>query len=182
MPVGRCNARFETRVGEAIEIRRVRSSGSEGASAVKRNNPPDDGLRSLIIKHLKTIENEAVLWQPIETALTASGVPDLYGCWRGHHVWVECKRTSGWTIKIDEFQVGWLLRLARAGGHGFVAVRRRCAAGSRRLAADELYLVKGTNVPRLLAEGLRNVPLTLLTVGGPDAWDWIAICVTLFKC
>jgi len=138
----------------------------------RKNIPPDDGLRSLIIKHLRVIDGEPPLWQPIETALTASGVPDIYGCWRGRHVWVECKRTAGWAIDMNEFQVGWLVRLARSGGRGFVAVRRRCAAGPRRLAADELWVVDNTSAPRLAAEGLRIVFPTLVTVSGPDAWDW----------
>src|ERR1700730_17167500 len=138
---------------------------------MKRNNPPDDGLRSLIVSCLKVIDGEQIFWQPIETALTASGVPDLYGCWRRHHVWMECKRTKAWSIKMDEFQVGWLLRLARAGGVGFVAVRRRCTAGPRRLAADELYLVKGTSAPRLVAEGLSGRWCGWMS-GGPESWDW----------
>jgi len=149
---------------------------------MRRNKPPDDGLRSLITSHLKTIKGEAVHWQPIETALTASGVPDLYGCWRGRQVWVECKRTKAWSIKMDEFQVGWQMRLARSGGTGFVAVRRRCVAGPRRLAADELYIINGESAPRLAAGGLRgNNVCGWRMIGGPESWDWDKVARILFR-
>lgn len=136
----------------------------------------DGGLRSLFRKHLKEVD-----WQSIETAVSR-GVPDTNGCAFGAEFWIEFKATAGWTVTLRPEQVAWLLRRSRAGGHTYVGVRRRCIAGPRRQAADELYLFPGCVARELLDGGLRG-SATLLGVWGrgPAQWDWRGIGEILYR-
>lgn len=138
---------------------------------------PDDGLRALITKHLREWRGSVPHWVPIESSLTASGIPDLLGTCRGRTTWVECKATSGWKPVITEFQVGFLLREVRAGGYALVLTRRR---SPRRLAADELWVHRGEDAPRLRAGGLRAAPPLLVCGEGPIAWQWDRVGAALF--
>jgi hypothetical protein len=138
--------------------------------------PADDGLRLLIIHGLRAHRGVPVHWVPIESALTASGIPDLYGRWRGRAVWVECKATAHWALpSLTEFQVGFALQEVRAGGRSLVATRRRRAD-----LYDELWVHDGSDAPRLRASGLRAAEPLLRCVGGPGAWDWDAVGRVLF--
>jgi hypothetical protein len=140
----------------------------------------DGGLRRLFQQHLPWVH-----WQAVETGMTGRGIPDLNYCARGVEGWVECKQTTGWAVGLRPEQVAWLARRTRAGGRCWVAVRRKCPAGPRRVVADELWLVPGTHVVPLHREGLRAVlgdgGAQGIWVGGPAAWDWreIAACLDL---
>ena len=133
----------------------------------KRRAKADAGLRGIIRANLPQVH-----WTPIESALTGSGIPDLHGCYKGIDVWIETKWTNGWAVEIRSFQISWLARRARSGGRGFIAVRRLCAAGRRRIASDELWIYKGERAADLKQQGLRGLPPLIRFNGGPAGWNW----------
>jgi len=131
---------------------------------------PDDGLRALFRKHLSQVH-----WVSVETGLTESGVPDLEGCYKGVSLWLECKATQAWAVKIRPFQIGWHLRRQRAGGRTFVAVRRRVKL------LNELWLYEGGVIIELSKQGLRLPPIARFE-GGPARWDWDRVLFLLVNC
>lgn len=141
---------------------------------MKPTRKPDDGLRHIITDNLPAFRGSVIFWVSIETALTASGVPDLWGCWRGRQAWVECKSTRALALtSLTEFQVGFQLQLARAGGRGLVLTRRRHWGGPRLgPPVDELWVHDGAITPRLRADGLRAEGELLRAPGGPSEWPW----------
>ena len=143
---------------------------------------PDDGLRPLIIKNLTTLGGSVPHWVPIESALTGTGIADLYGRWRGRAVWCECKATTGWALTtLTPFQVGFVLTEIRAGGRCMLATRRRSAGGPRSPAVDELWLHDGSQAALLKQGGLRAAPPVHVSAGGPENWDWEGFGVVLFS-
>lgn len=133
----------------------------------------DDGLRPLFRKNIRDAH-----WQTIERLLDR-GVPDSNVCVDGSESWIEYKATKKWYVKMRPEQIGWLLARERHGGRTFVAVRRRCAPGPRREAADELWLLRGSAAVVLAERGLAafidlEAPEGLLGRwgGGPGAWPW----------
>jgi hypothetical protein len=136
----------------------------------------DGGLRSVIHTHLKSVGD----FQAIETGLIGGGVPDSNYCINGREGWIECKRTSGWTIgNMESAQVAWAERRMRNGGRVFCAVRRLREKSARTPAADELWLLPASAMRLLLVK----TPLDCLPepqilgqwAGGPANWDWRAI-------
>lgn len=140
----------------------------------------DDNLRTKLREGLVTFRAHC---QSIESAMTGGGIPDLNVCSDGVEVWVECKKTDGWTagdVKVG--QVGWHLARHRAGGRTLFATRRRAAAGPRRGAAvDELWLHSGLYGHELREGGLRAAPALLVTEGGPARWDWPSVYDVIFR-
>jgi hypothetical protein len=133
----------------------------------------DGGLRSLFREHLPRFHITA-----IETGSTGRGIPDLEYCFEGKTGWVELKATSGYAVDLRPEQVAWLLRRARAGGRGFLAVRCQAPAGPRRgPAADQLWLIKAERAAELKAGGLYEVGSAHATLwhGGPARWDWAEV-------
>jgi hypothetical protein len=134
---------------------------------MKHRAPSDGGLRAIL---------KPWHWTPIETAMTGAGVPDANCCWQGHEFWVEYKFTAGWAVTLRPEQVGWLLRRSRAGGNSFIAVRRTCAVGRGREAADELWLFRGSQARDLADGSLRSVaPLGYWVGPGPARWPWAEV-------
>jgi len=90
----------------------------------------DGNLSDLLKRHLPSWH-----WVRIESAGTATGIPDLNGCKAGVEVWIECKRLIGKKVDLSAFQATWLERRARVGGRTFVAARNDAAfylfAGAR---------------------------------------------------
>ena len=127
----------------------------------------DGDLRRLFRANLP-----AVHWATIETGTTEPGVPDLNGCFRRHEFWIECKQTGGWAVNFRPDQIGWIERRMRSGGRVFIAVRRRCEAGARREAADELYIYSGAVIISLAERGLKNVGPLAFYREGPKRWAW----------
>lgn len=130
----------------------------------------DGGLRALFRERLPQVH-----WQSIETAGTGRGVPDSNGCYAGVEFWVEYKVTDGYAVELRPEQVGWHCQRSRAGGRTFVAVRRRCLAGPRKAAADELWLLPGRLAREVRSMGLRELPDDFVLgawTGGPAKWDW----------
>lgn len=136
-----------------------------------RRGRPDDGLRPLFRQHLQRAQ-----WTTVETGLVAQGVPDSEYCFPGGaQGWLECKATSGWAVRFRPEQIGWLDRRARLGGVAWIAVRRRCDAGPRRVAVDELYLIEARLVKYLSQSDLQRFTWSWphsMWGGGPSQWDW----------
>ena len=135
----------------------------------------DGGLRPLFRERLVS----GIDWQSIESALTGGGIPDLNAKPRGApEFWLELKQTKEWAVTLEPDQVGWMTRRIRYGGRAFIAVRRRCTAGKRRVAADDLYLIRGSFAREAKRGGLRGLPPAALLgtwPGGPSGWDWQAV-------
>lgn len=121
----------------------------------------DDGLRTLLRKHLSLPDWR---WTPLETGLVVAGVPDAYWAHAPSRTsgWVECKATTGWAIRFQPHQVGWLRDHSSRGVRCAVAVRTR-GRGSSSGRGDGLVLVAGAAAWLLEREGLRP----LLTVSKP---------------
>ncbi len=130
----------------------------------------DGGLWPVIKANLKDWH-----FQRIETGGVGNGVPDLNGCYIGNDIWIELKWTDGWKPIIRSEQVAWAERRARAGGRVFLAVRRKCDAGPRRIVADELWVYRADGFRRVSLTGLKDNPPVLLCTGGPREWNWSAI-------
>lgn len=145
----------------------------------------DDGLRPLLHQHLRVLLGSPVDWQAIESAMMGAGIPDSNACWRGREWWVECKATpsrGGYALpSLDAMQVGWHLRRAACGGVTWILTRRhpRQGRGEPPGSPDELWLHRGTDAPRLAAEGLRGPPALLRAAGGPAAWPWETVGLTM---
>ena len=130
----------------------------------------DGSLRGLFKSHMK-----APHWTPIETSATVTGTPDLEGCLDGIQIWVELKKTEGWTVEIRPSQRGWALRRVGVGGRVWVAVRQ---LGKAR---DSLWLISGAFVREVGEYGLKaNIP-KLVFDGGSQNWPWPVIQETLFR-
>lgn len=136
----------------------------------------DDGglkqiLPQMLVRHID--------WQRIESSLTGGGIPDLNAKPRdAPEFWVEAKQTPEWAVTLRPDQVGWTLRRIRHGGRVFIAVRRRCTAGKRRVAADELWLIRGSFAKEAKVGGLRGLPPAALVgrwAGGTSGWDWAEV-------
>jgi len=127
----------------------------------------DGDLRRLFRFYLPQIH-----WVTVETGATEPGVPDLNGCFQRKEFWIENKFTAGWAMNFRPEQIGWISRRTRCGGHVFIAVRRRCDASTRRIAADELYIYSGVDILLLAERGLKNVDPLALYREGPKRWAW----------
>lgn len=135
----------------------------------------DGGLRPLFREKLVVGWH----WQSIESAITGGGIPDLNGMPKGGtEVWVELKQTKEWAVTLEVEQVGWLDQRTRYGGRAFIAVRRQCVAGVRRVAADELWLLRGSFAKAAKRGGLRGLPPAAVLgvwAGGPSRWAWVEV-------
>jgi hypothetical protein len=131
--------------------------------------PSDGGLRSIFRHELRTWQ-----WTSIETAFSASGVPDSEFCTpTGKTGWIEYKKTNIFYVKIKPFQVSWLMRRCRYGGNAWIAVRRMHKSG-----ADELWLMKGDQAEALHYHGLEGVEAWMWE-GGPSEWNFNEIASQL---
>jgi hypothetical protein len=122
----------------------------------------DGGLRSIFRHQLKGYQ-----WTSIETAFSASGVPDSEFCTpTGVQGWIEFKQTRIWHVQVKPFQVAWLMQRCRYGGNAWIAVRRMHKSG-----ADELWLMKGDQAEALHYHGLKEVRAETWE-GGPSRWNF----------
>jgi hypothetical protein len=133
----------------------------------------DGGLRSIFRQQLRDWQ-----WTSIETAFSASGVPDSEFCsTTGISGWIEYKKTHIFYVKFQPFQVPWIDRRCRLGGNAWIAVRRM-PKSQREAGADELWLVKGDQVRILESNGLEYVEATVWE-GGPSRWNFKEIASQL---
>ena len=109
-------------------------------------------------------------WTSVETAGTASGVPDSEFCTpTGKSGWIEYKQTKQFYVQIKPLQIAWIDRRCRMGGNAWIAVRRVHKDGS-----DELWFMFGDQVRPLYEGGLNNVR-ALCWSGGPNNWNFAEI-------
>jgi len=139
----------------------------------------DGGLRQLFRLHLPQVD-----WQSIETFLTGPGVPDSNGCYNGTEFWVEFKQTTAYAVVLRPEQIAWGMRRERHGGRVFVAIRRHCDAGIRRVACDELWLVPVKYSVTLARGGLKELSKISEVYDwpdGPSKWDWNEVLRVLLQ-
>src|SRR6516225_681950 len=110
-------------------------------------------------------------WTSVETAGTASGVPDSEFCTpNGVQGWIEFKQTHIHQVNIRPFQVAWLMRRCRYGGNAWIAVRRT-PRSQKEAGIDQLWLMNGEQAQALAEGGLECVYATRWE-GGPNNWHW----------
>ena len=113
-------------------------------------------------------------WSSIETAGTASGVPDSEFCTPfGAQGWIEFKQTHANQVSIRPFQVAWLMKRCRYGGNAWIAVRRT-PNSQREAGVDELWLMRGDQAEALFDNGLSGV-FAHCWSDGPGTWNFVEI-------
>jgi hypothetical protein len=126
----------------------------------------DGDLRSLFRGQFKLWH-----WSSIETAGTASGVPDSEFCTPfGIQGWIEFKQTHINRVRLGPFQVGWIDKRSRYGGNVWIAVRRQ-PNSQREAGIDDLWLIHGSQVCALAEGGLENIT-AMCWHDGPNNWNW----------
>ena len=127
----------------------------------------DGGLRPLFRHRFNCWQ-----WSSIETAGSATGVPDSEFCTpAGIQGWVEFKQTKIYYVQIKPLQVAWIMRRCRMGGNAWIAVRR---------AQNELWLMSGNQAEALATTGLRGVSAWCWE-GGPSNWNFAEVANLLTK-
>jgi hypothetical protein len=124
----------------------------------RRRSKADAGLRLLFKSHLPMFD-----WAPIESGITARGIPDVNYCCAGIEGWMEFKSTNHWTVPIRPEQIGWIERRLDHGGAVFLAVRR---------ARHELILFQGHAARHLASRRIDEVDCIGWWHKGPANWDW----------
>lgn len=126
----------------------------------------DGGLRPLFRNRFNTWQ-----WSSIETAGSATGVPDSEFCTpAGCQGWIEFKQTHIYAVKIRSLQVAWLDQRCRYGGNAWIAVRRTPLA-QKFIGNDELWLMRGDQASALYYEGLEGTS-AMIWHGGPSNWNY----------
>lgn len=134
----------------------------------------DGGLRKLFRDNLPQAQ-----WTSIETGGTGLGVPDAEYCfYPNRQGWIEFKQTAATAVKIAPEQVSWLERRVRCGGKCWLIVRKKCPAGLKRKAVDELWIYPGSKARAVLLNGLGTPPIDQYE-GGPARWNWLLIAERL---
>jgi hypothetical protein len=110
-------------------------------------------------------------WISVETAGTATGVPDSEFCSpEGVQGWIEFKKTHANAVGISPFQVAWLMRRCRYGGNAWIAVRRT-PKSQREAGVDQLWLMRGDQAQALFDGGLDNIS-GWCWEGGEGNWNF----------
>lgn len=129
----------------------------------------DGDLRYIFRNKFRTYQ-----WTSVETAGTASGVPDNEFCTpQGIQGWIEFKQTKIFHVVIKPFQVAWLMQRCRYGGNAWIAVRRTPKA-KKYEGDDELWLMRGDQADALFHNGLEGVSAYCWS-GGPSNWNFLEI-------
>lgn len=126
----------------------------------------DGGLRPLFREKFPQFQ-----WTSVETAGSATGVPDSEFCTPDSiQGWIEFKKTHKYYVQIQPLQVAWLTRRCRYGGNAWIAVRRTPTAKIHE-GVDELWLMSGDQADNLFYGGLQNTS-SIYWSGGPSNWNW----------
>ena len=129
----------------------------------------DGGLRTIF-----RIRFDKWQWTSVETAGTASGVPDSEFCTpEGIQGWIEFKQTRAFSVNIRPFQATWLDKRCRFGGNAWIAVRRIPTA-KKWAGRDELWLMRGDQALALEKGGLENI-VGICWGGGVKNWNFAEI-------
>jgi hypothetical protein len=113
-------------------------------------------------------------WTSVETAGTATGVPDSEFCSpEGVQGWIEFKKTHANAVDISPFQVAWLMRRCRYGGNAWIAVRR-IPKSQRETGVDQLWFMRGGQAKALFEGGLDNISGWCWS-GGESNWNFAEI-------
>ncbi|PWT89997.1 MAG: hypothetical protein C5B54_08005 [Acidobacteria bacterium] len=113
-------------------------------------------------------------WTSVETAGTASGVPDSEFCTPyGVQGWIEFKLTHINKVAIRPFQVAWLDRRCRYGGNAWIAVRR-VPNSQRENGVDQLVLMSGNQAKALYEMGIEGT-VRCEWNGGLGNWNWTEV-------
>jgi hypothetical protein len=109
------------------------------------------------LRHIFRIRFGSWQWTSVETAGTASGVPDSEFCSpEGVQGWIEFKQTHIYRVAIRPLQVAWLDRRCRYGGNAWIAVRRT-PNSQKEEGVDDLWLMASHQAKNLFDGGLENV-------------------------
>lgn len=126
----------------------------------------DGDLRKIFRQNLHSWQ-----WSSIETAGTASGVPDSeFMSTEGVQGWIEFKKTHIFYVQVKPLQVAWLERRCRMGGKAWIAVRRIPKAAIYK-GVDQLWLMSGDQAIALHDHGLNGVT-AVKWEGGPSGWNF----------
>jgi hypothetical protein len=126
----------------------------------------DGDLRTIFRSELARFQ-----WTSVETAGTASGVPDSEFCTpEGIQGWIEFKHTSIFAVHVRPLQVAWIMRRSRYGGNTWIAVRREPTA-KKYEGVDELWLMRGDQAETLFQNGLEYTH-AMVWSNGPRNWNW----------
>jgi hypothetical protein len=129
----------------------------------------DGDLRTIFRVKFPTFQ-----WTSVETAGTASGVPDSEFCTpSGVQGWIEFKSTKIYRVHLQPFQVSWIDKRVRYGGNVWIAIRRR-PRSNREQGVDQLILMHGNQINALKEGGIENTNRTEWN-GGPGNWNWVEI-------
>jgi hypothetical protein len=113
-------------------------------------------------------------WTSVETAGTASGVPDSEFCTPGGvQGWIEFKLTHINKVAIRPFQVAWLDRRCRYGGNAWIAIRRQ-PNSLRESGVDQLILMNGDQAKALYEIGIDGTK-RVEWEGGLGNWNWTEV-------
>jgi hypothetical protein len=133
----------------------------------------DGGLRSLFRRQFNSWQ-----WSSIETAGTATGVPDSEFCTpTGCQGWVEFKQTKVFYVHVKPLQVSWLMKRCRYGGNAWI-VARRTPSAAKFAGEDQLWLMRGDQAEALFNRGLNGVH-ALCWEGGPSNWNFDEVAEAL---
>jgi hypothetical protein len=126
----------------------------------------DGGLRYIFRTRFRSFQ-----WTSVETAGTASGVPDSEFCTPyGIQGWIEFKQTSIYRVNIRPFQVAWLDQRCRYGGNAWIAIRR-IPHSQREEGVDDLWFMSGDQAKALEEGGLENT-YAKVWHGGEKNWNF----------
>ena len=123
-------------------------------------------------------------WTPVETYLTARGVPDLNGCLDGIEAWIEIKIITGRRFQrpFSPNQRTWIKRRVAVGGHCFLLASHRHNGGKLKgPPVDRLYLWSWELAKMPVSDSpLDHTELILWQSDGPRH-DWIGLEKILFS-
>lgn len=132
----------------------------------------DGGLRKLFKNNLPMMH-----WQPVETGMISSGVPDANFCYLGVEGWVELKQIKKGRIEWRPEQIGWTRERTKQGGLVKLAVRAEHPDDT-----DFLVMYDAKDICRdfdpLFA---MNTDFQGMWVGHVRSWNWDQILQTLIR-
>ena len=121
---------------------------------------------SLLWKQLRD-NSTGIHWQRIESGATASGIPDVNGCYRGREIWVELKVVRGNQIGLRPMQKSWLYNRVLHGGECYVLAKKDKTIKVYKIPADVEYFdtMSWKSEPEFSTDAPFNWPGILAAIG-----------------